>query len=398
MEGHKMKITEVEVIPLLVPDAKLIRSACVIRVHTDEGIEGIGEVDAPSLVVQAIIKTKEFQRSASEPLGGAYGLETSIVGEDPTQVERLWQKMYQDTFLYGRGGAVMTAMTGIDIALWDIAGKAQGKPICELLSGTFDVVGWDKEVKSKVKPYATVYLSGKTPKEVEKNFRDVVNSGFGAAKLESEIDGFGLKDVETDISLVEAARKALGDKRDLIIDAQYCWTNFNRALAIARKLVDYNVFFLEAPFPPDCLEAYARLSQAIDTPVSCGDGGDTTRRDFLDLMERGKVGVVQPSIVRAGGITGVLRIAELAFERGVLCIPHCWARKIGVAAEAHLAAVVPNMPYIEYPFPIPPSSLVSELVEPSLLPKNGLIDVPKSPGLGIKLNEKFIEKYRVDAF
>jgi len=393
-----MKIKEVEVIPLLVPDAELIRSACVVRLYTDEGIVGIGEVDAPSLVVQAIVKTKEFQRSASEPLGGACGLEMSIVGEDPTKIEHLWQKMYQDTFLYGRGGAVMVAMTGIDMALWDIAGKVQGKPICEILSGNFNVVGWSKEVKSKVKPYATVYLSGKTTEEVEKNFRDVVKSGFEAAKLESEIDGFGLKDVETDISLVEVARKTLGDRRDLIIDAQYCWTNFYRALKIARKLVDYNVFFLEAPFPPDCLEAYARLSQAIDTLVSCGDGGDTTRRNFLDLIERAKVGVVQPSIVRAGGITGVLRIAELAFERGVLCIPHCWARKIGVAAETHLAAVVPNMPYIEYPFPIPPSPLLSELVEPSLLPKNGLINVPKSPGLGIKLNERIIEKYRVDAF
>ncbi len=393
-----MKITEVEVIPLLVPEVKLIRSACVIRVQTDEGIEGIGEVDAPSLVVQAIIRTKEFQRSASEPLGGASGLETSIIGEDPLQIERLWQKMYRDTFIYGRGGAVMAAMTGIDIALWDIAGKAQGKPICQLLGGTFDVVGWDKEVKSKVKPYATVYLSGKTPEDVEKNFRDVVSKGFAAAKLESEIDGFGLKDVATDINLVKAARKALGDNRDLIVDAQYCWTNFNRALATARKLAQYNVFFLEAPFPPDCLGAYARLSQAVDTPISGGDGGDTTRQDFLDLMERGKVGVVQPSIVRAGGITGVKRIAELAFQRGILCIPHCWARKIGVAAEAHLAAVVPNMPYIEYPFPIPSSPLVSELVEPSFLPKNGLIDVPKSPGLGIKLNEKIVEKYRVDAF
>jgi L-alanine-DL-glutamate epimerase-like enolase superfamily enzyme len=144
------------------------------------------------------------------------------------------------------------------------------------------------------------------------------------------------------------------------------------------------------------LDGYRRLAEAVDTRIACGDGGFATRFEFQELMDRGSVDVVQPSSVRSGGITEMLRIAAMAHDRGILCIPHCYAWKVGVAAAAHVAAVTPNMPYIEMPSPDPYSPLVSELLEPDPVPRNGFLEVPQRPGLGYELNEKTVEKYRTE--
>jgi L-alanine-DL-glutamate epimerase-like enolase superfamily enzyme len=389
-----MKITEVEVIPLYAPEVEAERSGthstCVIRVHTDEGIEGIGQVEAPSLVIHAFIKTKEWN-----------GLEKVLVGENPLQIERLWHKMYASMWLHGRRGAGIAAMTGIDIALWDIKGKALGEPVCNLIWSACGVARDERgrvSPKLKVKPYATIYPSGTTPEEVKRNVRHAIDSGFYAIKLEEQEGGFGTQDIKYDVELVKAAREVLGEERDLMIDVQYIWHDFTRALSTVRAIEPYNIYFLEAPLPPDSLEAYAKLAETVDMRIACGDGGFTTRYEFQDLMDRGKVDVVQPSVVRSGGITEILRIAAMAYERGILCIPHSYAWKVGLAAEIHLAAVVPNMPYIEAPSPYPYSPLVSELLVPDPIPEDGFIKVPKEPGLGFKLNEKTLSRYRVDPF
>ena len=134
----------------------------------------------------------------------------------------------------------------------------------------------------------------------------------------------------------------------------------------------------------------------MDIPIAAGDWGFTTRFEFLDLMDRGGVDVVQPSTVRSGGIAEIVKIAEMAFRRGLVSIPHCWNHMVGVAAAVHLAAVLPNMPYIEYPLAFPDSPLISDLLEPPLrLDAHGWIEVPQRPGLGFVLNEKLVQRYRV---
>jgi L-alanine-DL-glutamate epimerase-like enolase superfamily enzyme len=390
-----MKIKGVDVIPLYDPSAQIVKSTCVIRVYTDEDIEGIGQVELPSMIAKAFIKTREWESYWSP------GLERVLLEEDPLQIERLWHKMYASMWLYGRRGAGIAVLTGIDTALWDIKGKYLGKPVYELIWSACSISRIDQDIfgpKKRVKPYATVYPSGISPEEISKNLSKAVSYGFHAVKLEEQQAGFGRKDVKHDEELVAAARETIGEEKDLMIDVQYAWQDYSRALETIKRIEKYRPYFIEAPLPPDSLEAYARLADQVDTKIALGDGGFTTRYEFLDIMERARVDVVQPSSVRSGGITETLRIATMAHERGILCIPHCYAWKIGVAASIHLAAVLPNMPYIEMPSPEPYSDLVSKLLVPDIVLSNGYIEVPNKPGLGFKLNEKIIEKYMVEPF
>jgi D-arabinonate dehydratase len=174
------------------------------------------------------------------------------------------------------------------------------------------------------------------------------------------------------------------------------WQEVGQAIATIRAIEVYRPFFVEAPLPPDSLDAYARLADTVDTRIAAGDWGFATRFEFEDLMQRAHLDVVQPSSVRSGGMSEILRIAEAAYRRGLLCIPHAWCHMVGVAAEVHLAAITPNMPYVEYPLAFPDSPIISELLEPRLVPDSeGMIEVPRRPGLGFRLNERVVERFRV---
>lgn len=379
-----MKITEIETIALLDPQAG--RSATLVRVHTDEGITGIGQAESPSLVIEAIIKCGQ-------------GLEGILKGEDPLQVERLWQKMYASTGLFGRRGVTIAAIGAVETALWDIAGKALGKPVCELVWRSFAAVKTDTEIKTRVTPYATVYPPGDAPAEVEERFGMAVARGFRAVKLEEWQGGFGQGSLETNVALTRLVRQTIGEERELMIDVQNRWQEVGQAVATIRAVEPYRVYFVEAPLPADNLDGYARLADTVETRIAVGDWGFSTRFEFEEIMIRGKVDVVQPSSVRAGGISEILRIAEAAYRRGLLCIPHAWCHMVGVAAELHIAAVTPNTPYIEYPLSFPDSPIISQLLDPPLVPDaDGLIQVPQRPGLGFALNEEVVERFRVPPF
>ena len=152
---------------------------------------------------------------------------------------------------------------------------------------------------------------------------------------------------------------------------------------------------MEAPFAPDNLEAYRRLADAVDVRIAVGDWGYTTRFDFIDIMEKGGVDVVEPSTVEAGGISEIMKIAEMAWRRGRTIIPHAWNHLIGSASAVHMAAVVPNMPYFEFPTEFPERPEVMDLLVPPLrCDSEGMIEVPKRPGLGFTLNEDVVNKYR----
>lgn len=375
-----MKISSLETIALHDP---AVGSTTIVRVFTDEGISGIGQAESPSLVIDALIHCR----------GGIADL---ICGENPTQVERLWQKMYAGTGLWGRRGVALAAIGAVETALWDIAGKILGKPICELVWRSFATTREPAEFKQRVTPYATVYPPGDTLDEMRRRVQAAVALGFQAIKIEEWPGGFAHVDLATDIAIASMARDVLGPHRALMFDIQNKWQDVATALATIKAIEPFHPYFIEAPLPPDNLDAYARLAEATDVRIAAGDWGFAGRFEFDDLLMRGKVDVVQPSSVRSGGICETIHIAEMAYRRGALCVPHAWSHMIGTAASVHVAAVVPNMPFFEYGISHPDSPIVSDLLTPVLsIEADGTIEVPCRPGLGFELNLATLEKYRV---
>ncbi|MBT3554512.1 MAG: mandelate racemase/muconate lactonizing enzyme family protein [Chloroflexi bacterium] len=358
----------------------------VVRVHTDEGISGIGQCEAPSLVIDAIIRS-------------TLGLEVLLVGEDPTEVQRLWQKMYNSTGVFGRRGVVVGAIGAIETALWDIAGKAAGKPVHKLIWRSFTTTASDTESLKRVTPYATVYPPGANLEELEERLKIAVARGVKAVKIEEWPGQFANVDLETDVAVIEKARSIIGPKRDLMIDVQNRWRDVGQAIQTIDAIEEFSPYFIEAPLPADNMEGYRRLYESTNVRIAVGDWGFSTRHEFADLLRRGKLGVVQPSAVRAGGMHEILNIAEDAYRFGALCIPHTWCHVIGVAAQLHLAAITPNMPYFEFPIAFPASPLVENLLLPNFeIALDGTMEVPDRPGLGFELNEEVISEFRVDPY
>ncbi len=358
----------------------------LVRVHTDDGITGIGQCEAPSLVIDAIIRSSQ-------------GLEVLLIGEDPTHVQRLWQKMYNSTGVFNRRGVGIGAIGAIETALWDITGKACGKPVHELIWRSFTSTASDTEPLKRVTPYATVYPPGANLDELEERVGIAVSRGVKAVKIEEWPGQFGNVDVETDVAVIERARSVIGPKRDLMIDVQNRWRDVGQALQTIEAIEHFNPFFIEAPLPADNIDGYRKLVESTSVRIAVGDWGFSTRHEFAELLRRGRLDVVQPSSVRAGGIHEIQNIAVDAYQFGSLCIPHTWCHVVGVAAELHLAAVTPNMPYFEFPIAFPASPLVENLLLPNFeIATDGTMEVPDRPGLGFELNEEVISEFRVDPY
>ena len=380
-----MRIDRVDCDVLVVPecDADYCDTAqddAVVRIRSDTGLIGIGEVESNPWVIKAHIES---------PSSNAYNrsLASLLVGENPTQPESVWNRLYRETFLVGRRGAGICALGALDMAVWDLFGKAVGQPIWRLLDGQAQ---W-----SGVTPYASILPTGRTLPD----YRDSLlakaqwgsESGFKAIKLEVLIRGpfaqYGLQETnDAIVELVSAGRDAVGPEVDLMLDVGYCWDDWEEAAQVLRRLERYDLYFVETPLMPDDFDGYAKLSRATEIPIAAGELLQT-RFEFAELMDRGAVHVVQPDVGRVGGITEAFRVAKMAHERGKIVVPHCWKSGIGVAASAHLAAVSPNCPYFELlPTAIAESRLRKELVlnEPEI--EDGQWPVMTGPGLGIELN------------
>jgi L-alanine-DL-glutamate epimerase-like enolase superfamily enzyme len=358
----------------------------LVRVHTDEGVTGIGQCEAPSLVIDAIIRSSQ-------------GLEALLVGEDPTQVQRLWQKMYNSTGVFNRRGVGIGAIGAVETALWDITGKAYGKPVHELIWRSFTTTASDVEPLERVTPYATVYPPGANLDELEERVSLAVSRGLKAVKIEEWPGQFGNVDVETDVAVIEKARSIIGPQRDLMIDVQNRWRDVGQALRTIEAIEQFNPYFIEAPLPADNVEGYRKLVESTNVRIAVGDWGFSTRHEFADLLRRGRLDVVQPSAVRAGGMHEIQNIAVDAYQFGALCVPHTWCHVVGVAAELHLAAITPNMPYFEFPIAYPASPLVENLLRPNFeIAQDGSMAVPDRPGLGFELNEDVVSEFRVDPY
>lgn len=372
-----MKITKIEAIVLRLPEVRDITDGTqddvVIKIETDAGISGIGEVDAPPTVVKALIEA---------PLSHSWakGLEQLLIGENPLNVAYLWEKLYQGSILYGRRGLTINAISGIDLALWDIAGKYYETPVYRLLGG---------KGNNKVVPYSSIYPFAKTREEViEKCKKLVKDQHFKAVKFQCEPIGV---DDDKAREFIALARQELGPETEIMLDACMCYDT-KGAIAFARSMESFNIYFIEAALHPDNLDGYAKLSQSTNIRIAAGEE-QTSRFMFIDLMDRGKVDIVQPDLTRAGGLTESKRIADLAADRGILCIPHSFKTNIGFAATLHLSAASPNSPFAECPQSTSPlrTSLTNETFT---VASDGTIEIPETPGLGISLNEKIVEKYR----
>jgi L-alanine-DL-glutamate epimerase-like enolase superfamily enzyme len=374
-----LKITDVEAIVLRQPTvddgiADGSQDDLVIRILTDEGIVGIGEVDSAPEAVQALV-----QRRSSHAIAGS--LHDLLVGEDPRDVERLWWKMYRGLIYIGRRGIALHALSGIDIALWDIKGKVEGKPVHELLGGA---------KRDRVRAYAS-RLMPDTPEETSEAVAALCEDGFTAVKL-----GWGPlgKDPRHDVKLAEAAKQAAGDC-EILIDAGLGYgRDAQTAIEVARELEQLGVFWFEEPFDPDEYAAYAELADAVDIRIAAGEQ-DTTVWGFRELIERGHVDLVQPDVTRCGGITEWLRIAELAREHGVETVPHAWKSGIIKAASLHCNAVIPDALFQEYCVADTP---INQTLTRERLPveDGGFIRVPDAPGLGVTLDDEVVARYRVN--
>ncbi|MBI3694607.1 MAG: mandelate racemase/muconate lactonizing enzyme family protein [Acidobacteria bacterium] len=369
-----MTITDVEALHLRLPNVEEIadgtQDVLVIRISTDAGLTGIGEVSSQSYVCKAIF---EAPRSAER----RHGLRYLLVGQDPLDVEGLWQRMYYHTNRYGRRGAAIHAISGADIALWDLRGKALGKPVYELLGGAH---------RSSIRAYAS-YLFGDTPSDTAELAQQAVDLGLTAVKF-----GWGPfgKDRAADLAHVEAARGVIGDDRDLMVDAG-CAFDVETALDRAWLLAPLKIAWLEEPLSQDDLRGYEELCHRSPVPIAAGEG-EVTPWGFQDLLERG-LQVIQPDVAICGGLTVASQASELARAARRRAVPHCFSTGINLAASLHWMASCPDGDLVEYC--LRPSPLMRRLVRnlPPLV--DGRVAVPQSPGLGVELNEEVIAQYRV---
>ena len=372
-----MRITDVETILVSLPEIRDVGDGCqdllIVKIHTDAGITGLGEVHTNAPAARAVIDAPLMSVSAS-------GMGRLLIGEDPRDINRLWDKLYKRTSSYGRRGLAIHVLSGIDIALWDILGKSLGVPVWRLLGGAR---------RTEVPAYASDLDPGDTAGMIALAEKHVA-AGYRAMKF--GWGGLGT-DVKGTVRTVGEIRKAIGDEVDIMIDLGFA-APLEDAIYLGRGLADHGVYFLEEPLEPDDLEGFARLTAVSPTPIATGEK-ETMLRPYTDLMDRGGLRIIQPDVARVGGITETMRILHAAEARGVRVIPHCWSADILIAATLHVLAVARDAPYLE--FNATDNPLRCELAANPFRVVDGCVAMPEAPGLGVELNEDAVARYRVDA-
>jgi L-alanine-DL-glutamate epimerase-like enolase superfamily enzyme len=308
------------------------------------------------------------------------GLASLIVGENPLEVERLWYKMYRGSIYYGRRGVAIQAISAIDIALWDICGKAYRQPVHVLLGGKW---------RDTVRAYGST-LFRPTPEAIREAVSPYIAEGFTAVKF-----GWGVfgRDGRRDVKLVEAARAALGDDRDLLVDTGWFVERTPKeAIQVVRSIEAFRPFLVEELLHPEDYDGYRQVSTTVETRIACGEQ-EATEWGFAQLIERGGVDVLQPDLTRCGGFTVARKIVHMADRANRLVIPHSWSSDLLTAASLHLAAFQRRAEFVEFSTSQGPLSRM--LVKEPLRMKNGYLSVPMGHGLGVEVDDAVIEQYRV---
>lgn len=341
----------------------------LIAVHTDAGLIGFGSVFTDGRLVQAALEV----------------LEPLFRNENALEPERVSEKLHQNTFWMGRGGTLTHAISGIDIALWDILGKATGLSVGRLLGGRY---------RERVKPYCSLLMD--EPSRMRDVLQQHHQQGFRAFKI--GWGPFGRRDdTRLDEAIVRAAREAIGDDSKLFVDAgasDSFWPNgLKWALRTAEMLNDHSVGWFEEALKPDALEDFVTLRKASPVPIA---GGEvlTRRQSFLPWLARGAFDIVQPDVTKVGGLSEQRRIAWMAQDFGIKYVGHGWNTVIGLAADLQLAAAFPDTDLVEY---IGGSAYVDHIAtEPFALDAEGYLAIPDQPGFGISIEPEKLGRYVPD--
>jgi L-alanine-DL-glutamate epimerase-like enolase superfamily enzyme len=337
----------------------------LLEVITDEGLSGVGSVFTSSQLTAAGL---EFLRPLWQ-------------GESGVEPERVSEKLRQSSFWQGRGGTVEHVISGIDIALWDLMGKACQQPVSRLLGGNY---------RTQIKPYGSILFD--EPARLRDTLEATVARGFKAIKLGWR--PFGRRSSQFDEVLVRTARDTVGSDVELLVDAggseQFWPHGYKWALRTSHMLANYDIGWFEEPLPPDDLEGYRQLRRASPVPIA---GGEvlTRRQSFLPWLERGAVDIIQPDATKCGGLSEARRIAWMAYDHNIQMVSHGWNTAVGVAADLQLAAAMPVARYVEY---LTPAPYIEQIItEPFRLDAAGLLTIPDRPGLGIELNREALARF-----
>jgi D-galactarolactone cycloisomerase len=337
----------------------------LLEVVTDEGLIGVGSAMTSKALVEAAVGI----------------LRPHLIGERADEPARVSEKLRQSMFWQGRGGSVEHAISGIDIALWDLMGQICKQPVYRLLGGAY---------RQKIKPYGSILFD--EPGPLRETLHQTVARGFKAIKLGWR--PFGRRDRKTDELLMRTARDTVGPDVELMVDAggseQFWPHGYKWALETAKMLADYDVVWFEEALPPDDLEGYVELRRHSPVPIATGEVL-TRRQSFRPFIERHAVDIIQPDCTKCGGLTEAWRIGWLAYDHNVLLVPHGWNTAIGLAADLHLTAALPVARYVEY---LTPSPYLDEIVtEPFRPDAEGYLSVRDRPGLGITLNREALKRF-----
>jgi D-galactarolactone cycloisomerase len=355
------------------------RGATIVEVLTDEGLTGWGEALCQGL------QPPQIAAAAIE-----HALKPLLVGADPLNVEPLWHKLYTHTRDYGMKGAVIAALSGVDIALWDLLGKALGQPVWRLLGGA---------QRERVQVYATGFYRERGQGEAARladEARWRAEEGFGAMKIKL---GFG---VEDDLAVMAAVGRALEGKRvELLIDTNHAYGPAE-AIRLGRALEPYKLRWYEEPVAAEDLAGYREVRAALSTPIAGGEN-EFTAWGFRSLFEARAVDVAQPDIGAAGGFTACRHIAALALAHGVQVNPHVWGSSVGQVASLHLICALPVAnpslfaaePIFEYDCSSHPFR--ETLIDRPLRQRDGWLKLPGGPGLGIEVNRDALKRFAATA-
>lgn len=370
-----MEITDIKTYYLRLPEVRdrtdSSQDALIVEVHTDEGIVGYGEVDSCPRVVQAIVDAPKSHTQV-------HGLKEILVGQNPLDIEVLWQRMYEGTLYYGRSGAVIHAMAGVDMALWDLKGKALGQPVYRLLGGSF---------RDGLRAYAS-HMFGFTPEETGQRAAEAVEAGFTAVKFGWE--PFGRREVAFDIAMLSAIRTAIGEETEMMVDVGLVW-DAQTTVQRCERFAPYRPYWIEEPMAPDNLRGYAAAAAKLSTRIAAGEQ-ECTIAGFNRLMDEGHVDVVQVDVTRVG-LTQAMVIAREAAKRGLPVCNHGFTTGLNVASSMHFLTAIPNALFLEYC--VEPGDLTKKLVRHAPEVVDGTARLTDEPGLGVDLDWSIVERYLV---
>lgn len=379
-----MKVSEVKAIPLSyhLGDGNGYGSArgtinqrmsTLVRIVSSTGTVGWGEAFGPPRTLATLIDEV---------------LVDEVIGMNPFEVESLCEQNYTGLYHFGSSGLIQSAVSGIDVALWDLLGKEQGESVSKLLGG---------RNRDEVTPYASTMYITEWGEDPAVPIREAKNEDFKAAKIKIG------RNHDDDIHRVRTAREILGPDATLMVDFNGNYRP-EQAIQVARDLEEFDIYWLEEPVPPENHSGYRQISNSIDIPLAAGEAA-YARFDFEELIRDRTVDIIQPDVCKCGGISEARMIGKMATLENTKVSPHVWTGAIGIAASLQYSASLPSYPHstnvpepFYFEFDRADNGLRTELLSDSFDPTGGSLEIPDQPGLGVEIDDESLERYRIDTY